>query len=87
MVVAAEKLPRMARQADAWYWAYHNQIMLKGKPFQLEGHEYQIDIMQCDARAQCAMKGAQMAFTESRVLKTLHGMIYAHYPQGYLYLP
>ena len=85
-MVPAEQLTHNARAADAWYWAYHNKIMLKGKPFQLEGHEYQIDIMQCDARVQCAMKGAQMAFTESRVLKTLHGMIYGTYPQGYLYL-
>jgi hypothetical protein len=42
--------------------------------------------MQCDAPRQCAKKGAQMAFTEANVLKTLHGLIHRKYPQGVLYL-
>jgi hypothetical protein len=78
--------PEILSAADAWYWAYHNKLMLQGGPFKLKGHEYQIGMMQCEKKVRCIRKAAQMAGTESEVLKTLHGMIYGHYPKGVLYL-
>jgi len=78
--------PEMLCLADSWYWAYHNKIALQGGPFVLKGHEYQIGMMQCTKKKRCIRKAAQMAGTESEVLRTLHGMIYGHYPKGVLYL-
>lgn len=73
-------------RVDCETWVHHMGITLRGNPFKIEGHEYEIDILNCDAREQCAIKGAQMGFTEINVLKTLHGHIYNRYPQGTLYL-
>jgi len=78
--------PNKLRQADAWYWAYYSQIQLHGQAFKLQGHEYQVAVLQEEAQRQCAKKGAQMCFTETCVVRTLHGMIYNRYPQGALYL-
>ena len=73
--------------SDAWTWAYLNKIKLQASIFSLKGHQYQVGLMQeYKKRKQCAMKGSQLAFTESAVLKSLHGMIYGHYPLGVLYL-
>jgi hypothetical protein len=74
------------KAADAWSWAFHNEVQLVGGPFSLAGHEYQIEVMQDDSRRQCAKKGTQMAFTESYVLRSLHNLIHKRYPQGILYL-
>ena len=73
-------------RVSPWLWAYWNKLQLVGSPFMMEGHEYQVDVMQCQARRQVAIKGAQMAFTESLVLITLHGLRYGYYPRGVLYL-
>jgi len=78
--------PVKLREADAWYWAYANKLQLMGNTFSLKGHEYQVDVIQCDAQKQVAKKGAQMGFSEIGVIKTLHGMIYNRYPMGVLYL-
>ena len=71
---------------DCETWIYETGIMLRGTPFEIKGHEYEIDILNCGARRQCAMKGAQMGLSEVNVLRTLHGHIYGRYPQGTLYL-
>jgi len=73
-------------RVDCEAWIYHMGITLRGSPFKIEGHEYEIDILNCGARRQCAIKGAQMGLTEVNVLRTLHGHIYNRYPQGSLYL-
>lgn len=82
MKATASKL----QMVDPWFWAYTNKIKLVGGQFQLEGHEYQVDILQCNAKRQCARKATQMAFTETFVLKTLHHLRYKYYPLGVLYL-
>ncbi len=61
-------------------------ITLGSRPFQIEGHEYEMDMLACDAPIQCYKKGAQMGITETNVLKSMHGLIFSRYPQGVLYL-
>lgn len=65
-------------------WA--KSLVLGSKPFQIEGHEYEINMLTCDARRQCYMKAAQMGLTEINVLKSMYGLIFSKYPQGVLYL-
>jgi hypothetical protein len=62
------------------------RITLGSRPFQIEGHEYEIDMLTCDATRQCYKKGAQMGVTEINVLKSMYGLIFSKYPQGCLYL-
>src|SRR5512139_2654480 len=73
-------------KVDPWIWAWHNQIKLVGGVFTVEGHEYQAGLMQSHAQVRVYKKAAQMTFTESEVLRTLHGMIQGTYPVGVLYL-
>lgn len=61
-------------------------ITLGARAFQVEGHEYELDMLTCDAPRQCHKKGAQMGVTEINVLKSMHGLIFSRYPQGVLYL-
>jgi len=68
------------------FWIMSNKIKLGGAPFELENHEYQQGLLECQDRVQVCIKGAQMGITEVWVLKTLHGMIYNRYPKGALYL-
>jgi hypothetical protein len=80
------ELAKKLRAVDCFYWLDKEGISLGGKPYLIEGHEYQIDWLQCEAPRQCYMKGAQMGATEIAILLTLHGMMYGRYPQGALYL-
>ena len=61
-------------------------ITLGSRAFQVDGHEYELDLLTCDAPRQCYEKGAQMGVTEINVLKSMHGLIFSRYPQGVLYL-
>jgi len=61
-------------------------LTLGSRPFQVEGHEYELAMLQEEAPRQCFKKGAQMGITETQILKTMHGLIYSRYPQGVLYL-
>ena len=65
-------------------WA--ESILLDGRQFSLEGHEYQRDILTENAKRQVFLKGAQVGITSIQMLKTLHGLISGRYPQGALYL-
>jgi len=71
---------------DCFTWATDNELELSHGPWALAGHEYQVGWLQENAREQCFIKGAQIGATEALVLRTLHGMIMGHYPQGSLYL-
>jgi hypothetical protein len=61
-------------------------LTLGSRPFQVEGHEYELDMLTEGAPRQCYKKGAQVGITETQVLKTMYGLIFARYPQGVLYL-
>jgi hypothetical protein len=65
-------------------WA--KKLQLASGPFQVEGHEYQIDMLTEKAPRQCSMKGAQQGSTEIANIRTLYGMSSGRYPQGALYL-
>lgn len=71
---------------DPWIWAWHNQLKLVSGSFEVAGHEYQAGIMQSNVKERVYKKAAQMCFTESEVLRTLHGMTHGIYPKGVLYL-
>jgi hypothetical protein len=72
--------------SDCFTWLTENGLELTHGPWELKGHEYQIDWLQDDAPEQCFIKGAQIGATEVLVLRTLHGLIYGKYPQGAMYL-
>jgi hypothetical protein len=78
--------PMVLATANCGYWAILNKIKLGSNIFTFDDHPYQIEPMESDARRVCVMKGTQGGFTEVEVLKSLHGMIFGHYPQGVLYL-
>lgn len=75
-----------AMAEDAAIWAVDNKIKLGGELFSFTDHEYQIEPMINRDQRTCDMKATQGGFTEIWVLKSLHGMIYRHYPKGVLYL-
>jgi hypothetical protein len=65
-------------------WAV--SLLLDGRPFSLEGHEYQRDLLTENARRQVFLKGAQVGITSIQMIKTLFGLITGRFPQGALYL-
>lgn len=71
---------------NALAWTMVNKINLGHGIWRKTGHEYLEAILRCEAKKQCAKKGAQMGLSETWVLKTLHGQIYGRYPTGALYL-
>lgn len=85
-MIQEQQLAEAYRAVDPWYWAYYNNIILPTGPFLLEGHEYQVELLQSEAQKECAIKGAQMTFTMTDIIKTTHGMIYGKYPQGVMYV-
>jgi hypothetical protein len=81
-----KELAQKLRAVDTWYWIYHENIMLESSPYELKGHEYQIDWLQCAFPRQAFKKAAQMCVTTTQILRRLHDMIYGRYKQGVLYL-
>ena len=78
--------PKKVASVDAWYWVFHNKIQLQASVYSLQGHEYQVDILQSQARVRVYKKAAQMGFTEIEVLRSCHGLIHKYYPSGVMYL-
>lgn len=78
--------PKKVRAIDAWYWADSNKIKLVAGPFTTEDHDFQIEMLQLTPRREAQKKATQMTFTETQVLKNLHGMINGKYPAGVLYM-
>jgi hypothetical protein len=75
------------KAVDAGIWAESNGINLLGGRFSFAGREFQMEMMRDRSRRQCAMKGAQLGgFTDSFVLKIVHGAIHGRYPLGALFL-
>jgi hypothetical protein len=77
-------LSAVREPVDILEWV--KRLRIGGRSFRPEGHEYQLDMLTCDARRQCFRKGAQMGMTEINVLRSMYGMIHSKYPQGVLYL-
>ena len=76
---------------DAPYWAHCNQIKIDGRPFDLEGRAYQLEIMRpktADGKIkhnEVIRKGSQIGVTMVKVIEICHGALFAHYPQGIIY--
>jgi hypothetical protein len=81
-----KQLAKKLRMVDTWYWLVYEKIKLEFGDYELDGHEYQVDWLQCDFRKQVFKKAAQMTVTTTNILKCLHKMIYGYYKQGVLYL-
>jgi len=78
--------PEILKAIDAWYWAIYSGIRLASGPFTMQNHLYQVEPMQSRAQCRVYKKAAQMGFTETEVLRTLHDLIYGYFVQGVLYL-
>ena len=74
--------PQKLAQVNAGRWAILNEIKLQSGNFSFNTREYQIEPMGLNVRRTCYMKATQLGFTEMEVLRSLHGLIYSHYPRG-----
>ena len=81
-----ELTPSQLCQLDAGYWAMTKKIRLQKGRWDFKDREYQVEVMSCDSKRQCDMKGTQGGFSEAHMTKSLHGMLYGRYPGGVLYL-
>lgn len=71
-----------AMEINAGYWAKRNHIKLQAGVFSFDTREYQIEPLSRTRRRMCYMKATQLGITEAEVLRSLHGLIYGHYPRG-----
>jgi phage terminase large subunit GpA-like protein len=78
--------PEALASVDPWYWAFINKMQFQAGAYELAGHEYQVEPLQCEAQVTVDMKGSQLGFTQIEIVKDLHGLRYHRYPQGVLYL-
>jgi len=79
---------------DAPYWAFLKSLKIDGRPFDLEGRKYQLEIMRpvtADGKFkhnEVIRKGSQIGITIGKVIEIVHGAIYGFYPQGIIdYFP
>lgn len=87
MALDASKItPKELAEVDPWWWAFHNQIRLQHGLFDPRGHEYQYEVMASPAKRTVDKKASQMTFSESHILKNIHGMIMGRYPKGVFHL-
>ena len=66
-------------------WAESTPIMLDGKPFTFDRHEYLIDPYADDHPNQSYLKAAQLGLTSLAMLRTVHSARYRNF-NGILYL-
>jgi hypothetical protein len=66
-------------------WAVNTPVILDGRPFTFERHEYLIEPYQDDHPHQVEMKAAQLGLTSRAILKAVHKARYGSY-RGILYL-
>ena len=77
--------------ADAPSWAWTNKLLIDGRPFELEGRKYQLEMMRYvtdDGKTktnEVIKKGSQTGATMGKSLEIAHGAAYGYYPQGIIY--
>lgn len=81
-----ELTPEQLAQVNCAYWTHLYRIRLQSGEFTYKDHEYLREPMESHEQVEVTMKATQAGFTESEVLRNLHGCIYGHLPQGSLYL-
>jgi len=73
--------------ADPLYWAHAMHLKTKsGLPYNLNSHNYQIDLLQTEKRVTNIKKGTQIGITLIEQIDAIHGLIYKRYPQGIFYM-
>ena len=77
---------RLIQGIDPWSWAYFSELRLATGPYKLEGHEWQVDIMQCTHPNQVFRKAAQLGATEVRIISILHKLVHRMY-HGRIHTP
>jgi hypothetical protein len=86
--------PDQVALVDATYWMYLNDIKIDGRPFELEGRQYQQEIMRPytgegkDKRFkhnEVIRKGSQIGVTIGKVVEATHGALNYLYPQGIIF--
>jgi len=76
---------------DAPYWAWTNGLLIDGRPFDLKGRGYQMEIMRpktADGKVkthEVIRKGSQIGITMGKVIEITHGALHGMYPQGIIY--
>ncbi len=77
--------------ADAPHWAWTNKLLIDGRPFELEGRKYQLEIMRYvtdDGKVktnEVIKKGSQTGATIGKSIEIAHGAVHGYYPQGIIY--
>ncbi len=85
-------------QLDPANWAHINGILIDGRPFQLAGRAYQLDMMRPVAdegngkvkvkHNEVIKKGSQTGATMGKAIEIVHGALNGLYPQGIIvYFP
>ncbi len=86
-----ELTPETNAAVDAPYWAWINQIRIDGRPFELEGRKYQLELMRPKTEDgkikhnEVIKKGSQTGATMGKSIEITHGALHGLYPQGIIY--
>jgi len=78
-------------EVNAAYWAQLEGILIDGRPFTLQGREYQVELMLPETfdgkvkHNEVIKKGSQTGATMSKSIEIVHGAKYGLYPQGIIY--
>ncbi len=83
--------PTEIAMVDAPYWANLNRILIDGRPFSMEGREYQLEMMRpatedgTGKHNEVIKKGSQTGATIGKSVEIAHGAKFGLYPQGIIY--
>jgi len=80
-----KKIDAVGKQISLAYWALKANILLDGKPFNFDRHEYLVDIYMDESPYMVAKKAAQLGFTTYFMLRSIFRCRNI-YPTGVLYL-
>jgi hypothetical protein len=81
----------LAKHLDPVYWAYTNEVLIDGSPFDVKGRTYQQEIMRPvtkDGKVkenEVIRKGSQIGISMGLVIEITHGALEEIYPQGIIY--
>lgn len=78
--------PEQIASANAGYWAIINNIKLPSGLFNFDRRKYLVEPLSSTARRTCYMKGTQLGFTITEVIRDFYGMIHHLYKLGVLCL-
>ena len=85
------ELTQLSTELDAPYWADYNEVLIDGRPFDIKGRTYQLELMRPvtgDGKVkthEVIRKGSQVGGTMGLVIQITHGALHNLYPQGVIY--